>query len=503
MRKQKIVILAVLMGLTFIGLSFVQFNYFNILVEMRREFFEDGVKQALYRTSRILEEEEIQSYIKKELEEQGKAPEVINTINEFVNKSVSPLNVKPLIQDKKIIKSKTPVKSANTVSNISKNLHNEHKNTFKRQKVVFSDMALRWSKEAPEKPIEQRIDPEHLETILRKELEKCGINIPFEITLINHKSERVYSSLGFEYVEDIHDYYSQILFPNDFNPKLDLMRVYFPTRDSYIIGQIARFAITSMVITIILFITFAFAILLLLHQRKVNELRTDFMNNMTHEFKTPISSISLAAQMLCDDSIKSSPLMMKRISSTIVDETKRLSFQVEKILQISLLENEKSIMKFNDCDINQIIDNVVDNFKIKVKSKGGNIVADLKATNPWATVDELHFTNIIFNLLDNAVKYAKPDEALELKVRTYNNENEDTLYVTVEDNGIGIKKEHLKKIFDKFHRVPTGNVHNVKGFGLGLAYVKKMVEKHDGTIKAESEPNIGTIFTITIPTIKK
>jgi hypothetical protein len=225
------------------------------------------------------------------LEEIAKNNSPINTINEFVNKSVSPLNVKPLIQDKKIIKSKTPVKSANTVSNISKNLHNEHKNTFKRQKVVFSDMALRWSKEAPEKPIEQRIDPEHLETILRKELEKCGINIPFEITLINHKSERVYSSLGFEYVEDIHDYYSQILFPNDFNPKLDLMRVYFPTRDSYIIGQIARFAITSMVITIILFITFAFAILLLLHQRKVNELRTDFMNNMTHEFKTPISSI--------------------------------------------------------------------------------------------------------------------------------------------------------------------------------------------------------------------
>ncbi|MEE0990951.1 MAG: HAMP domain-containing sensor histidine kinase [Paludibacteraceae bacterium] len=503
MKKKKIIILVALMCITFVSLSLVQFNYFNVLVEMRREFFEDGVKQALYRTSRILEEEEIETYIKKELEKQGKEAEAIKNVNEFLNKSTGHLNIKPLIQDKEIIKSKTPGKSANNVSNISKNLHNEHKNTFKRQKVVISDMALRWSKEAPAKPIEERINPEHLEIVLRKELEKCGINIPFEISLINHKSERVYSSLGFEYIEDIHDYYSQILFPNDYNPKLDLMRVYFPTRDSYIMGQIARLAIISTVITFILFITFIFAILLLLHQRKVNELRTDFMNNMTHEFKTPISSISLAAQMLCDDSINSSPMMMKRISKTIVDETKRLSFQVEKILQISLLENEKSIMKFNDCDINQIVDNVVDNFKIKVKSKGGNIVADLKATNPWATVDELHFTNIIFNLLDNAVKYSKQDEALELKVRTYNNENEDSLYVTIEDNGIGIKKEHLRKIFDKFHRVPTGNVHNVKGFGLGLAYVKKMVQKHNGTIKAESEPNIGTIFTITIPTIKK
>ena len=224
---------------------------------------------------------------------------------------------------------------------------------------------------------------------------------------------------------------------------------------------------------------------------------------MTHEFKTPISSISLAAQMLCDDSINGNPSMMKRISKTIVDETKRLSFQVEKVLQISLLENEKSIMKFSDCDVNQIVSTVVDNFNIKVKSKGGNIIADLKAVNPWATVDELHFTNIIFNLLDNAVKYSKADTPLELKVKTCNNDNEDTLYVIVEDNGIGIKKEHLRKIFDKFHRVPTGNVHNVKGFGLGLAYVKKMVQKHNGTIKAESEPNIGTIFTIEIPTLKK
>lgn len=500
MRKQKIIILAITMCLTFIGLTFVQFNYFDTLVDMRREFFEDGVKQALYRTSRILEDEEIQRYIDEELKKQGEEEKVGEAVNEF-NNAINPIHVKPLIQDKQIIKNY--VKGTNSVSDISKNLHKEHQNTFKKQKIKFSDVAMRWSKEAPEKPIEERVDTDHLEVILRKELEKCGINIPFEFSLVNYKSERVFTSLGFEYINDVHDYYSQILFPNDYTPKLNIIRVYFPTRDSMIVGQIARFAITSIVITVILFLTFVAAILLLFHQKKVNELRTDFMNNMTHEFKTPISSISLAAQMLCDDSINGNPSMMKRISKTIVDETKRLSFQVEKVLQISLLENEKSIMKFSDCDVNQIVNTVVDNFNIKVKSKGGNIIADLKAVNPWATVDELHFTNIIFNLLDNAVKYSKADTPLELKVKTCNNDNEDTLYVIVEDNGIGIKKEHLRKIFDKFHRVPTGNVHNVKGFGLGLAYVKKMVQKHNGTIKAESEPNIGTIFTIEIPTLKK
>jgi signal transduction histidine kinase len=207
--------------------------------------------------------------------------------------------------------------------------------------------------------------------------------------------------------------------------------------------------------------------------------------------------------MLNDENIAKSPELMRRISRTIGDETKRLSFQVEKVLQISLLENEKAIMKFKEADVNTIVEDVVDNFKIKVKSKGGSIKADLKATESLATVDELHFTNVIFNLLDNAVKYAKPDELLHLIVRTNNSDDLSQLIVKIEDNGIGISKEHLKNIFDKFHRVPTGNVHNVKGFGLGLAYVKKMVEKHNGTIKAESELGVGTVFTIIIPTLKK
>ena len=160
-------------------------------------------------------------------------------------------------------------------------------------------------------------------------------------------------------------------------------------------------------------------------------------------------------------------------------------------------------MKFKEVDVNRLIEDVVDTFKLKVKSKGGSIEADLKATESLATLDELHFTNVIFNLLDNAVKYAKPDDPLHLTVRTSNNDVLSQLIIKIEDNGIGITKEHLKKIFEKFHRVPTGNVHNVKGFGLGLAYVKKMVEKHNGNIKAESELGVGTVFTIIIPTLKK
>lgn len=488
MRKQAIIWLGLAMVLTFLGLVFIQFSYFNTLITMRHTQFDRGVKQGLYQTCRILEEEEALSYINKALQKEGK--------NQFDKWSVGTTQ----IQVSTSLKSHAIVVPS---PNVAHDLHNKMKQKYVRQKVVMSDVAMRWLKEAPELPIEERINTEHVEQLLQKELTNMGIETPFYMTLINYQGERVYESANFDTTHVRHDYYSQILFPNDYNPKMNLMRVYFPQRDQYIFQSMYKSALTSVVMSIILFLTFVSTIYLLIRQHRVAEIKTDFMNNMTHEFKTPISSISLASQMLNDENIVKSPELMKRISRTIGDETKRLSFQVEKVLQISLLENEKAIMKFKDVNINDLIEGVVDNFKIKVKSKGGSIKADLKAEECMATVDELHFTNVIFNLLDNAVKYAKQDEPLHLVVRTRNNDEKSQLIIKIEDNGIGISKEHLKKIFDKFHRVPTGNVHNVKGFGLGLAYVKKMVQKHNGVIKAESELGVGTIFTIIIPTLKK
>lgn len=489
MRKRAIIWLGLAMVLTFLGLVFIQFSYFNTLITMRHMQFDRGVKQSLYQTCRILEEEEALSYINKALQKEGK-----NHINDLIFGTQLQVGVATSLKSHTIV-SATP--------NVAHDLHNKMKQKYVRQKLVMSDVAMRWLKEAPELPIEQRINTERVEQLLQKELTNMGIETPFYLTLVNYHGERVYESEGFDTSRVNHDYYSQILFPNDYNPKMNLMRVYFPQRDHYIFQSMLKSALTSVVMSIVLFLTFVSTIYLLIRQHRVAEIKTDFMNNMTHEFKTPISSISLASQMLNDENIVKSPELMKRISRTIGDETKRLSFQVEKVLQISLLENEKAIMKFKDANINSIIQDVVDNFKIKVKSKGGTIKADLKADECMATVDELHFTNVIFNLLDNAVKYAKQDEPLHLVVRTSNNDEKSQLVIKIEDNGIGISKEHLKKIFDKFHRVPTGNVHNVKGFGLGLAYVKKMVQKHNGVIKAESELGVGTVFTIIIPTLKK
>jgi two-component system phosphate regulon sensor histidine kinase PhoR len=221
---------------------------------------------------------------------------------------------------------------------------------------------------------------------------------------------------------------------------------------------------------------------------------------MTHEFKTPISTISLAAQMLQDPTVGKSPQMFQHISGVINDETKRLRFQVEKVLQMSMFERQKVTMKMKDIDANELITGVINTFALKVEKHNGKITSDLEAVEPMIFVDEMHFTNVLFNLMDNAVKYKRPDEELLLDVRTWNEPGK--LFISIQDNGIGIKKEDLKKIFDKFYRVHTGNLHDVKGFGLGLAYVKKIVQDLKGSIRAESEVGVGTKFIIALPLLK-
>ena len=225
---------------------------------------------------------------------------------------------------------------------------------------------------------------------------------------------------------------------------------------------------------------------------------------MTHEFKTPISTISLAAQMLNDGAVLKSPAMLSHISTVINDETKRLRFQVEKVLQMSMFERQKATLRLQHVDANVLIANITSTFKLKVEKYGGKIDAVLDAEESTVNVDEMHFTNVIFNLLDNAVKYRREDVPLKLTVSTrdINTHNNERISITISDNGIGMKREDLKKIFEKFYRVSTGNRHDVKGFGLGLAYVKKMVGELGGEINVESELNVGTKFIITLPITK-
>ena len=227
--------------------------------------------------------------------------------------------------------------------------------------------------------------------------------------------------------------------------------------------------------------------------------RQEFYNNMTHELKTPISSISLAAQMLGDEAVTKSPQMMSHLGRVVQDESKRLRFLVEKVLQMSMFDRQKAIFKPKELDLNEMVENAAQSFQLRVEHTGGKIYTEIEAIDSALLVDEIHFTNAIFNLMDNAVKYSKPDQPLYIYLRTWNDASH--LYLSIRDTGLGMKKEVLRKIWDKFYRAHTGNRHDVKGFGLGLAYVKKIVELHNGKISVESVLGEGTTFVIQLPII--
>ena len=368
------------------------------------------------------------------------------------------------------------------------------------QRGVLDDVILNIISSASDRTITERADSSLVRTYLRQQLDTLGIDVPFEFAVVNRLGVIQYKSAGYNPGENVDDVFTQTLFPRDPASRIYRLKVYFPTKSDYIFRSIS-FMVPAFAFTLILLVIFIYTIIVAFRQKKLTEMKNDFINNMTHEFKTPISSISLAAQMLNDPDIRKSPAMLQQISQVVNDETKRLRFQVEKVLQMSMFNRQKATLKIEEIDANLVVYNIVNTFKLKVEKYGGHIDANLDAMNALVEVDEMHFTNVIFNLLDNAVKYRSEERPLHLVVGSRDLPGE-RLEISIADNGIGIRRDDLKKIFDKFFRVSTGNRHDVKGFGLGLAYVHKMVTELGGTISVESEINIGTKFIIILPLSK-
>lgn len=344
-----------------------------------------------------------------------------------------------------------------------------------------------------DKPIQERVTRDMLDGALVQAFEERGIKIPFEFAIYDSRGDMATATSGFNR-DEISVPYQKHLFPNDVHPKANHILVYFPKRPNFIMESMGM-VLPTVVFTLVMILSSILTLVVIVRQKKLDEIKNDFINNMTHEFKTPISTISLASQMLKDATVLKTPATLQHISGVIQDESKRLSFQVEKVLQMAIFEKGKASLKTKELNINELAISVINSFRIKVEAKSGKIIEKLEAKNAVAQVDEVHFTNVLFNLLDNAYKYRRGTPIFQIK--TWNRES--GLVISVQDNGLGISKENLKRIFEKFYRVPTGNLHNVKGFGLGLSYVKKIVEDHGGTIHVESELNVGTKFEIFLP----
>ena len=285
------------------------------------------------------------------------------------------------------------------------------------------------------------------------------------------------------------------LYPDDMHLYPDYLLLYFPNKEQYLIGQIWPIVTISVILVVIIILSFIYTLIMFFRQGRLSELKTDFINNMTHEFKTPVSTISLACEALNDKDIQKSEDLYKSYINIISQENRRLGLMAERILQSAALEKGELLLHKEKADLHDILSDVIRNISIQVEIKDGQIVKDFRASDSVLAIDRMHMVNAVQNLLDNANMYSpvKPHIVVSTRDATGG------IVFTVEDNGIGIGKKDQKKIFDKLYRVPEGNMHNYKGFGLGLSYVKTVVEKHGGTVKLESELRKGTRFEVFLP----
>ncbi|MBV8255819.1 MAG: HAMP domain-containing histidine kinase [Chitinophaga sp.] len=285
-----------------------------------------------------------------------------------------------------------------------------------------------------------------------------------------------------------------IMLDENLGPNPEQLFLITPTQDE-VVRQLTIMIIGGISFTLIIITAFALTIRTMLNQKKLSEIKSDFINNMTHELKTPLATISLAIDAIGNEKVMDNKDKIRYFSGIIKEENKRMNKQVETILQSALLEKDEIGLKLQAMDVHYVIQHTVDNLQLQLANKNGVVDLQLNAVNPVIMADDVHFSNVVFNLLDNAIKYSK--ENLEVTINTYNTRK--SLFIIITDNGIGMSRDTISRIFEKFYRAHTGNVHNVKGFGLGLSYVKAIVDAHHGKIKVESVVGKGSKFTLEFP----
>ncbi len=521
MNKRIIIGLVLLMGISLLGIIAVQFYWFNNSVNIRNELFDRSVNEAMNKAVHRLETGHdlkiIRNFASVDSSKWDKKmlppppPPVPDPGNMEVIVKKDSVNGRITVITSNSGRSATASHSIR-IRDIIKYPHHPS-NTANDSAVIIEDTILaegfpgngkigkkieQLEKLSRQIAIEYRgwkggrhIDEKQLNNLLKEELMDRAIPIGFKSAIYPDDtiSQKKYQSAGLK------RWYKVNLFPNDIFRKNLVLAVTFPDRDLFIGRATTLLLGLSVVFTLVIFITFAISIFLIIRQKKISEMKSDFINNMTHEFKTPISTISIAADSISNDKVIKDEEKIRFFAGMIKKENLRMNEQVERILQIARLERKEFEFNFQTVNVHELIEEAIEGILLQVEKKGGRIETKLDAIHPVVTTDPIHFLNLVYNLLDNANKYS-PDAPL-IKVTTTNSSK--GLYLSVEDHGIGMSKAVQAKIFEKFYRLPSGNIHNVKGFGLGLSYVKAILEANTGSIRVFSEPGKGSRFIVFIP----
>lgn len=517
MNKRLILFIAILVSSALIVLTGIQAYWIRSAVKLREADFQRSVADAVGDLMVRLEKSEVARQVKKN-QEYNSLMRTIDSLDYLIYLESKKLGIEPdsagaynyqrqqewseVFEDNqwKLVKKSDSAK-LNYNGTIKESARNpelsERAVQLNRKKAFLLNQMFDEMFNSPFVPnIESRITKGQLDTLLQQTLNDKGIKARYEFGVFSEGRNMMVIEKNPGFQQQLLDkgLFFQ-LFPGNNYSARDILLVWFPEQTKYLLVQMSGMLIISGSLMLIIMISFVVVIMSVIRQKKLTEMKNDFINNMTHEFKTPISTVSLACEVLNDPDVSKTDELVHSYIDIISQENKRLGVLAEKILQTAILEKGQLNLRKENIDLQLVISDVIRKIAIQVEIRDGSISTDFRSKNPEILADKVHITNVINNLLDNANKYTPKKPVINVTTE----DKDDGVLVSIIDNGIGISKTNQKKVFEKLYRVPTGDVHNVKGFGLGLSYVKFIVEKHGGEVLVESEPGKGSTFKIWLP----
>ncbi len=515
MKRRYIILIVVAASIALTGLMMMQYYWIRNDYTMKREMFSQSVNDALGIVVMKYERQSAAAKIRRRFEFRKQGIRWLKA-KDSLNKSKYNLNVvEEMTSDSNgvVVKKKRQKAVMNDTASIGTSGFDVKFNRDEPFTIVMNDSSddrLRMFMHRTDvvndifdelvsiniyNDYKEKVDTLLLDSLIRAELKDKGIDAKYEFAVIGSDNKTMDYCKGVNRDDILCSGFKINMKPDNIFIRPQYLAVYFPGTKTYILGSMWAMLTGSGLFILVIILAFYFTVTTIIRQKKLSEVKNDFINNMTHEFKTPISTISLACEVIGDQTVEKTPERMGNYVKMIKEENQRLGILVENVLQTAILDRGEFKLKISEVDVHAVIRQAINNVRLMVEKKEGEIITELNAGQFIIQADRVHLTNIVYNLIDNALKYS--GEKPVIKVRT-KNEGKNML-ISVEDNGIGISKENLRRIFEKFYRVPTGNIHNVKGFGLGLSYVKAIAEKHGGTIDVQSEVGQGSTFTIQLP----